>query len=54
MTGIRGNGVLISIERLPGHKRPSLTVRLENEPMRVYVVASFNSEINAVWTEEMI
>jgi len=55
MTGIKSNGILLAVRRLPDHKRPVLTVSIENECVNeMYVVASFSSEEKAKWTEEML
>ena len=53
MTGIKHNGIIVSVQRWESHKLPVLAVQLENENA-VYKVASFNSEQTAKWFEEIM
>ena len=53
MSGIKHNGVIVSVQRWESHKLPVLAVQFENENC-IYKVASFNSEETAKWFEEIM
>ena len=53
MSGIKHNGIIVSVQRWQSHKLPVLAVQFEDEN-RIYKVASFNSEKTAKWFEEIM
>lgn len=53
MSGIKHNGVIVSVQRWESHKHPVLAVQFEDENT-IYKVASFNSEKTAHWFEEIM
>ena len=53
MSGIKHNGVIVSVQRWKSHKLPVLAVQFEDENT-IYKVASFNSEKTAHWFEEIM
>lgn len=53
MSGIKHNGVIVSVQRWESHKLPVLAVQFEDENT-IYKVASFNSEKTAHWFEEIM
>lgn len=53
MSGIKRNGIIVSVQRWQRHKLPVLAVQFEDEN-RIYKVASFNSEETAKWFEEIM
>ena len=50
---IKRNGITIGIQKLPNKKLPSLCVMFDGESCS-YKVATFNSEENAKWFEEIV
>ncbi len=53
MRGLKHNGVIVLIEKIPGRKKPVLTIQFEGEICH-YKVASFNNEEAARWFEEVM
>ena len=53
MSGLKRNGVTVSVQRWKTHKLPILAVSFDDENA-VYKVASFNSEETAKWFEEVM
>ena len=54
MTGIRSNGITISVKQLPKHKRKALCVTFDDEPVTIYKLATFDSNKQANWFEEIL
>lgn len=52
MNGIKHNGIVITIQKIPGRKLPALCVQFEGE--EIIKVASFNNENAAHWFAEVM
>ena len=53
MTGVKNNGITISVQRWESHKLPVLVVEFDDDHC-MYKVASFNNEKTAHWFEEVM
>ena len=54
MISVHNNGIKISVQQLPKHKRKGLIVEFDNEPASGYKVATFDSNEQADWFEEIL
>ena len=53
MNGIKHNGIVITIQKIPDRKLPALCVQFEDEN-DIIKVASFNNEKAAHWFAEVM
>lgn len=53
MTGVKHNGVTVSVQKWSDHKKPVLAVQFDDENA-IYKVASFNSTETADWFVEVM